>query len=54
MDLLRFDWNKVNLHCDNVYKLTLSIQAYNMFQTSVVSLFNLRIKVTYIGSIGRR
>ncbi len=39
-DLLHFHWNKVNLHCDKVSKISLSLQAYNMFQTSVVSLYN--------------
>ncbi len=26
VDLLRFDWNKVNLHCENVSKLSLLLQ----------------------------
>ncbi len=28
VDILRFDCNKVNLHCDNVSKLSLSLQAF--------------------------
>ncbi len=41
MDILRFDWNKVNLHCDNVSKLSLSLQAYYMFQASVFRTFEI-------------
>ncbi len=38
MNLLRFDWIKVNLHCGNVSKLSLSRYAYytsafNVFRT---------------------
>ncbi len=28
VDLLRFDRNNVNLHCENVFKLSLSLQAF--------------------------
>ncbi len=41
VDLLRFDWNKVNLHYDNVSKILLSLQAYYMFQTSVFGSFEI-------------
>ncbi len=41
VDLLRFDWNKVNFHCDNVSKITLSLQHYYMFQASVLRTFEI-------------
>ncbi len=41
VSLLWFDWNKVNFHCDNVSKITLSRQAYNMFQTSLFRTFEI-------------
>ncbi len=28
MDILRFNWNKVKIHSDNVSKLSLSLEAF--------------------------
>ncbi len=38
----RFDGNKVNFHFDNVSMISLSLQAYYMFQTSVFRTFEIK------------
>ncbi len=39
------NWNRVNLHCDNVSKISLSLHAYYMFQTSVFRTFAIHNQV---------